>query len=83
MRLFESLKNEESTKYENNSERKRFGNKEGLWSLRPFKAPSSDGLHVGFYKQFWGDVGNSVCKEVLDFLSMGKCLNILMRPLLL
>ena len=40
--------------------------KDGLWSLRPFKAPGPNGLYVGFYQQFWGDVGNSVCKEVLD-----------------
>ena len=40
--------------------------KDGLWSLRPFKALGPDGLHAGFYQQFWGDVGNSVCKEVLD-----------------
>ena len=40
--------------------------KDGLWSLRPFKASGPDGLHARFYQQFWGDVGNSVCKEVLD-----------------
>ena len=40
--------------------------------MRPFKAPGLDGLHAGFYQQFWGDVGNSVCKEVLDIFECGK-----------
>ena len=40
--------------------------KDGLWSLKPFKAPVSVGLHDGFYQQFWQEVGNSVSKEVLD-----------------
>ena len=46
--------------------------KDGLWSLRPFKAPGPDGLHAGFRQQFWGDAGNSVCKEVLDIFEYGK-----------
>ena len=46
--------------------------KDGQWSLRPFKAPSPNGLYVGFYQQFWGDVGNSVCKEVLDIFKFGR-----------
>ena len=39
--------------------------KNGLWSLKPFKAPRPDGLHTGFYQQFKHEVGNSVCKEVI------------------
>lgn len=35
--------------------------KEGLWALKPFKAPGLDGLHAGFFQHFWLDVGNSVC----------------------
>ena len=49
--------------------------KDGLWSLRPFKAPCPDGLHVGFYQQFWGDVGNLVCKEVLEYGKVPEYLN--------
>ena len=24
----------------------------GLWALKPFKAPGSDGLHAGFFQHF-------------------------------
>ena len=40
--------------------------KNGLWSLKPFKAPGAAGLHVGFYQQFWHEVGKSVSKVVMD-----------------
>ena len=56
--------------------------KDGLWSLRPFKAPGPDGLHAGFYQQFWGDVGNSVCNEVLDIFKYGKVLEYLNETLI-
>ena len=36
----------------------------GLSALKPFKAPRSDGLHVGFFQYFWNDVKKSVCMEV-------------------
>ena len=35
-----------------------------LWSLIASKAPRSDGLHVGFFYQFWLLVGGSVKDEV-------------------
>ena len=35
-----------------------------LWSLKAFKAPGSDGLHVGFFHRFWLIVGSSVSDEV-------------------
>ena len=38
--------------------------KAALWSLKPFKAPRPDGLHVGFFQKFWHTVGNSVIEEV-------------------
>lgn len=34
-----------------------------LWSLKAFKAPGPDGLHVGFFQRFWHTVGNSVKEE--------------------
>ena len=38
--------------------------KAALWSLKPFKALSPDGLHAGFFQKFWHAVGNSVIEEV-------------------
>ena len=38
--------------------------KAALWSLKPFKAPRPDGLHVGFFQNFWHTMGNSVIKKV-------------------
>ncbi|KAK9984818.1 hypothetical protein SO802_034343 [Lithocarpus litseifolius] len=40
--------------------------KQGLWALKPFKAPSLDGLHVEFFQIFWPDVKDLVIKEVSD-----------------
>ena len=34
--------------------------KSALWSLKAFKAPGPDGLHVGFFQRFWLIVGKSV-----------------------
>lgn len=38
--------------------------KDGIWSMKAYKAPSPDGLHAGFYQHFWLIVGESVIKEV-------------------
>ena len=38
--------------------------KEALWSMKPYKAPGPDGLHVGFFQRFWLIVGDSVRKKV-------------------
>ena len=35
-----------------------------MWSLKPFKAPGSDGIHAGFFQKFWPIVGSSVVSEV-------------------
>ena len=40
--------------------------RQGLWSLKPFKALGVDGLHAGFFQFFWEDVKGSVCKEVME-----------------
>ena len=38
--------------------------KDALWSIKPYKAPGSDGLHAGFFQRFWLVVGDSVKEEV-------------------
>ncbi|XP_075670190.1 uncharacterized protein LOC142639952 [Castanea sativa] len=38
--------------------------KSALWSLKPFKVPSPDGLHAGFFQRFWLVVGKLVLEEV-------------------
>ena len=44
--------------------------KSSLWALKPFKAPDPDGLHAGFFQQFWLLVGESIKKEIkLIFMS--------------
>ena len=42
-----------------------------LWSLKPFKAPSPDGLHAGFFQHFWRDVQDSVFLEIKKVFSSG------------
>ena len=43
-----------------------------LCSLKPYKAPSLDGLHAGFFQRFWLIVGNSVKSEVKQSFCTGK-----------
>ena len=38
--------------------------KSALWSMKPYKAPSPDGLHMGFFQRFWLITGDSVRREV-------------------
>ena len=35
-----------------------------LKSMKPYKAPGSDGIHAGFFQRFWLVVGNSMKSEV-------------------
>ena len=35
-----------------------------LFAMKPFKAPGPDGIHVGFYQRFWGNVGASMKHEI-------------------
>ena len=44
----------------------------GLWALKPFKAPGPNGLHAGFFQHFWHNVGKSVCEEVKAIFSYGE-----------
>ncbi|KAK9991108.1 hypothetical protein SO802_026093 [Lithocarpus litseifolius] len=43
----------------------------GLWALKPFKAPGPDGLHAGFFQRFWPEVGRSVCSVVISAFNCG------------
>ena len=52
--------------------------KSTLWSLKAFKAPGLDRLHVGFFQSFWMIVGNSeieVVKKVFVERKVPKYLN--------
>ena len=40
-----------------------------LWGLKPFKASSPDGLHVGFFQRFWLVMGESVKNDVKSIFS--------------
>lgn len=42
---------------------------EALDQLHLWKAPSLDGLHTGFYQNFWKIVGEDVLKMALTFLN--------------
>ena len=37
-----------------------------LKSMKPYKAPDVDGLHVGFFQRFWLVVGDSVKREITE-----------------
>ena len=38
--------------------------KKALWSMKPYKTPSLDGLQASFFQRFWLIVGDSVRKKV-------------------
>ncbi|KAL0001759.1 hypothetical protein SO802_015540 [Lithocarpus litseifolius] len=42
----------------------------GIWGLKPFKAPGSDGLHARFFQRFWLVVGESVKKESIPVCAL-------------
>lgn len=46
--------------------------KNALWSLMTFKSPGPDGLHAGFFQQFWLVVGKIVSEEIKKILSDRK-----------
>lgn len=43
----------------------------GLWSLKAFKAPDPDGLHMGFFQHFQADVKYSICNEIKEVFTQG------------
>jgi hypothetical protein len=46
--------------------------KSSLWSLKPFKAPGPDELHLRFFQRCWHIVSDSVVKEVSQIFNYGK-----------
>lgn len=46
--------------------------KEGLWSMKAYKAPGLDGLHSRFFLRFWLVVGDSEKKEVKQIFMDSK-----------
>ena len=46
--------------------------KHGLWSLKAFKALSSNGLHARFFQRFWMIVRESIWKEVKQIFKDNK-----------
>jgi len=53
--------------------------KASLWSMKANKALGPDGLHAGFFQQFWPTVGESVCREVKHIFVSRKMLEYLNR----
>ena len=45
---------------------------DALKSMKPYKAPGSDGIHAGFYQRFWLLVGESVKNKVKQIFASQK-----------
>ena len=43
-----------------------------LKTMKPYKTPSVDGLHAGFFQRFWLVVGESVKKEIKEVFRKQK-----------
>ena len=48
--------------------------KDGLWSMKPFKASDQDGIHAGFYQKNWNVVQEVVVREVYSIFNSGVML---------
>ena len=46
--------------------------KNALWSLKPFKAPGTNRLHVGFFQRFWLVVLRTVTNTIKGAFANGK-----------
>lgn len=53
-----------------------------LWSMKAFKAPGPDGLHAGFFQQFWPLVGPKVVQEIKKIFPLRKIPEYLNRTLI-
>lgn len=49
--------------------------KSAVWQLGPWKAPGSDGIPIGFYKEHWDLVGQDITQMVLSFLTRHSTLH--------
>lgn len=56
--------------------------KDALWSMKPYKAPSPDGLHAGFFQRFWLITSDSVNREVARAFATSKIPDYLNRTLI-
>ena len=56
--------------------------KDGLWSLKPFKAPGPNGLHTGFFQAYWNIVESFIFKEVREIFRSGTMPNHLNETLI-
>ena len=56
--------------------------KDALWSMKPYKAPSLNGLHAGFFQRFSLVVGESVMEEVRRVFIKRKVPDYLNRTLI-
>ncbi|GKV06468.1 hypothetical protein SLEP1_g18364 [Rubroshorea leprosula] len=45
--------------------------KQAIFSMKPFKAPGPDGLHVAFFQKFWFVVKNKLCNEIRNIFNSG------------
>lgn len=55
---------------------------QGLWALKPFKAPGPDGPYAGFFQYFWADIKHSVCKEITNIFEKRVILDYLNETLI-
>lgn len=53
-----------------------------LWSMKAFKSPGLNGLHAGFFQQFWPTVGPKVVQEVKKIFFSKKVPDYLNRTLI-
>lgn len=51
--------------------------KAALWSLKAYKAPRPDGLHVGFFQRFWLTVSKLMTDEVKRIFAERRMLDYL------
>lgn len=45
--------------------------KDGLWSMKPFKAPGPNGMHADFYQRNWNVVEDMVVRVVCSIFNTG------------
>ena len=56
--------------------------KSALWSMKPYKAPGPNGLHVGFFQRFWLITRDSVKREMEKAFTSARVLDYLNKTLI-